>query len=141
MRCPPIPIAIAIAFIPALAAARPCPDIMLVLDRSASMAQDPSGGESHPSKWELLQQVVSDVVRSYGDHVPFGLEIFSSDGRGNEQQCLADAKIDVLISHASAPDILQKLAAASPQGETNTGEAIQITATDPGLADATKPDY
>jgi hypothetical protein len=139
MRLPML--ALAIASLPSLAAAKPCPNLMLVLDRSASMAQDPMGGSTHPSKWELLQQVVSDVIRSYGDHVPFGLEIFSSDVIGDNSLCLSEAKVDVPISHASAPDILTMLAATSPQGDTNTGEAIEVAAQDPGLSDPAKPDY
>jgi hypothetical protein len=135
------PLALALLLVPSVARARPCPNIMLVLDQSASMAMDPNGGSTHPSKWELLQQVVTDVVRTYGDHVPFGLELFTSMARGDAAQCLADAKITVELSHASAPAIFTALANASPLSETNTGEAIEVAAMDPALADTTKPDY
>src|SRR5207244_947491 len=61
--------------------AKPCPNIMLVLDQSGSMAQDPDGHDPPmgPSKWEILQEVIVGVVRDYGGNVPFGLELFSSE--------------------------------------------------------------
>jgi hypothetical protein len=138
----PQPIAAALlALAPALAFAKPCPNVMLVLDQSASMAQDPDGGMTHPSKWELLQQVMTDVVKTYGDHVPFGLELFTSMSTGNNAQCLADAQITVELSHASAADIVAHLMAASPLANTNTGEAIHRAAADMALLDPAKPDY
>lgn len=130
-----------------VARAKPCPNIMLVLDQSGSMAQDPDGhppddpGFKGPSKWELLQDTIVDVLKEYGDRVPFGLELFTSDSLNDEQACQDAAKITVPLSHVAAGDIIAKIKAAKPDRETNTGEAIRAAAMDMALHNPNKANY
>src|SRR5262249_54742358 len=60
---------------PLPAAARKCPNVMFVVDKSGSMAANPSGGGDPPSKWDLTRQAVSAAVDKYGSRIPFGLEM------------------------------------------------------------------
>jgi hypothetical protein len=130
----------------ALLAARParavhCPNIMFVLDRSGSMDETPNGmiGQ-HPTKWELLQQAVKNVVTKYGDQVPFGMEMFTSNAF-DDTQCYADTMIDVEPAHGTAPEIIMKVMASKPDGGTNTGEAIKRAYVDPAMNDASRGQY
>ena len=94
-----------------------------------------------PSKWELLQDTIVDVVKTYGDHVPFGLELFSSDSLNDQVACEAAAKISVPLSHVAAGDIIARIKAAKPDRETNTGEAIRAAAMDMALHNPNKANF
>ena len=119
-----------------LASARPCPNIMLVLDQSGSMAQDPNGLlPADPmftqSKFSLLQQAVTQLVTSYGGHVPFGLELFSLDGFSrNDDGCYSGTSITIPISHDSSRQIIDTVNATSALDghSTNTAAAIKRAA-------------
>ena len=126
--------------VPSVALAIPCPNIMLVLDQSYSMSQDPDGNDppNGPSKWQLLQDVVINVVKQYGDHVPFGLELFSTDAWKDDYKCYDSTAITVELSHAAGGDIISKLKAAMPSAETNTGEAIKRAYLDMSLTNDPK---
>src|SRR5256885_9808095 len=94
---------IAMLAVAGLARAGRCPNVMLVLDRSGSMVADPEGNLQPwgPSKWEILQDAVQQIVGAYGDQVPFGLEMFSSNGP-TEAQCYDDTRITVEPAHGTA---------------------------------------
>src|SRR5437879_13734645 len=72
-----------------------CPNVMIVLDRSGSMVADPEGNLQPwgPSKWEISQDAVSQILSVYGDQVPFGLEMFSSNWP-TEVKCYDDTQIE-----------------------------------------------
>jgi hypothetical protein len=127
----------------ATAFAKPCPNVMLVLDQSGSMAQDVNGNDppQGPTKWSLLQGVIIDVVKQYGDNVPFGLELFSSEAFRDQVKCEQSAMITVPLSHTSAGDIITAINNAKPYMDTNTGEAIKKAASDMSLMSTAKPDY
>ena len=132
-----------VAFAAGSAAAKPCPNIMLVLDQSGSMSQDPDGNDppKGPSKWELLQGVIVDVVQQYGDHVPFGLELFTADALNDQVACENAAMITVPLAHSSAGAIITAIKAAMPLKQTNTGEAIKRAAAEMALANPQKANY
>lgn len=141
-------VASALLFLPSVSLAKPCPDIMLVLDQSLSMQQDPNGHEptdpayAGPSKWELLQNVITDVVKQYGDHVPFGLELYSiGNNRVSDDVCYNQTSIAVPLAHDSAGQIITSLKAAKPDADTNTNGAIRRARMDPTLANAKKGNY
>ncbi|HEX7454278.1 MAG TPA: hypothetical protein VF294_18430, partial [Polyangiaceae bacterium] len=60
-------------------------EVLLVLDRSASM-QDPPSGSSGSSKWDLVVPGVNEVVTATGATVSWGLKTFP-EGEGEE--CIA----------------------------------------------------
>ena len=121
---------------PTVAHAKACPNIMLVLDQSLSMAQDAAGNDPPvgPSKWKLLQDGVINVVKMYGGHVPFGLELFSTHQWHNDQRCFSETAITVELGHQSGGDIIAAIKAATPFADTNTGEAIKRAYIDTALA-------
>ena len=130
------------------AAADKCPNIMLVLDASGSMLQDPFGkypgdpGFKGQSKWELLQQVVTDCVKQFGDRVPFGLMIYSGGGT-DDVTCAADCKVQLPVATDSAGAILKALRDTKPQmdAQTPTNGAIHVARADPGLANPKLANY
>jgi hypothetical protein len=115
-----------------------CPNVLFVLDRSGSMAADPNGGLTQPSKWELAVQAIGQVLASYGDRLPFGLEMFTAD----PPDCYPPTAIDVQPGHGTQTAIANILALSQPAGGTNTGEAILRAATDcTALHDASRGDF
>jgi hypothetical protein len=117
-----------------------CPNIMLVLDKTGSMRMDPNGGTSMPSKWMLLQQAVTTILNAYGQQVPFGCELYSSNAN-DDQGCYNDTMIDIEPKDGTAAMIAQLVNAAMPGGGTNTGEAIKRARIDPAMMDTTRGDY
>lgn len=140
----PLPLLVAALLVaaPARAGAARCPNVMLVLDRSGSMA-DPPDANGMTSKWELLQDAVHKVVGQYGDRVPFGLQMFTFSALGfpDDNTCYAQTRIDVEPAHGTAARILQLIDAAMPDGGTNTGEAIRRANADAALRDSTRKNY
>jgi hypothetical protein len=134
--------AFALVALSATAHAKTCPNIVIALDKSPSMNDDPNGGQTHPSKWELAQQAVINLVNMYGDRVPFGLVMFESDAFHSDAQCLMDAMVQVPPAHETAVDIVQMVKAAMPptSGHTNTGEAVHQAAALPQMMDTTRLD-
>ena len=99
-------------------------EILIVLDRSASMKETPSGS-SGASKWDLVVPGVTEVVTETNASVSWGLKVFP-EGEGSE--CVAGAvtsTIPVLIAPMNAPAVTSALAATTPEGNgTPTGDAI-----------------
>lgn len=122
------------------AGAAQCPSVMLVLDASGSMLQDPSGrwpedpGFKGPSKWELLQQCVADLIKEVGGRMPIGLMIYSGGGT-EDATCAANCSVQVPISHSSSSEILTQMRDTKPEREaqTPTNGAIRVARMDPGL--------
>ena len=124
------------------ARAAKCPNVMLVLDRSGSMA-DPPDANGKDTKWGLLQKAVHKVIGQYGDRVPFGLEMytFSALGFPDDITCYAQTRIDVEPAHGTAGAILKLIDNSMPDGGTNTGEAIKRANADAALRDSTRSNF
>lgn len=134
------------------AAAKTCPNILFVLDQSSSMAEDPAGGNSKPSKFDLLRDTVTKVINQWGDRVSFGLQLFKADvfvkcdfvsAQTTAKACLDAAKVDVAPAHETAADIIKRLKAANPipGSKTNTGEAIKAAVASMTLADTQRDNF
>jgi hypothetical protein len=125
--------------------AKPCPNVMLVLDASGSMLDDPSGRPPEdpafvgPSKWKLLTDVVTSVLTDYGDFVPFGLMMFSGGG-SDDITCAQECMVQIPVAHDSAPKILQTLKMTTPDvnAETPTNGAIHVARMDQALMNPLK---
>ena len=99
-------------------------EVLLVLDRSASM-QDPPSGSSGSSKWDLVVPGVNEVVTATGATVSWGLKTFP-EGEGAE--CIAGSvtsAIPVPLAASNAKAVTDAISATTPQGNgTPTGDAI-----------------
>jgi len=99
---------------------------MLVLDRSASMKDPPTGATASTSKWDLVVPGINEVIRSTDASVLWGLKSFP-EGSGSE--CVATgvtSAIDVPMAATNATAMTGAITATTPEGNgTPTGEAIK----------------
>ncbi len=106
-------------------------EILIVLDRSASMNDPPDGAASgSPSKWSLVVPGVNEVVTATDSSVSWGLKVFP-EGEGSE--CVAGSvtsAIPVAIAASNAKAVTDAVTATTPQGNgTPTGDAINAAVT------------
>ena len=104
-------------------------EILIVLDRSASMKEVPTGS-SGATKWELVVPGVNEVVTQTNSSVSWGLKVFP-EGEGSE--CIAGAvtnAIPVMIAPSNATAVTGAVTATTPAGNgTPTGDAINAAVT------------
>lgn len=101
----------------------PKSDVMLVLDKSASMSLEQiADGASTKTRWVVLHEVVEQLLTDYKDKVRFGLKLFPAKEVPVADPCLVDPGVDVEISESSNNDILGKMPArtATVTGRTPT---------------------
>jgi hypothetical protein len=110
------------------------PNVMLVVDRSGSMG-DPVSNGAATSKWVDLKNAVSSLVTNYDAQMRLGTSIFSSDGN-----CAA-ANIDVPVAAAAGANVMTKLNAQGPTGQTPTAAALDTVINKGLLNDATRANY
>ena len=120
---------------PAFAAA--CPTVMLILDRSGSMDEDPSGGGSTPSKMDIAKTALNKLVSMYGDQLPFGFESFAATGFGSD--CNVGVNVVVKPMNGSKASVTSAITAVATEGSTNTGPAIDAAIKLPEMHDANRP--
>ena len=105
-------------------------ELLLVLDRSASMQDSPSGASASTPKWDLVVPAVNEVIKETDTSVSWGMKVFP-EGTGSE--CEASGvtdQIDVGIAAMNAPSVTAAVTATTPEGNgTPTAAAI-----DRGLA-------
>lgn len=103
------------------------PDILIVLDRSLSMAQTIDGmscdgglcGEN--SKWSLLTAAIEQALPMQGDSVRWGLKLFP---HGNTQSCPVAEGTDIAPALSSPTAIDTLLGVTAPTGSTPTTAAL-----------------
>jgi hypothetical protein len=116
------------------------PDLLLVFDRSGSMAADPATGRNCnppatcPSKWNQAVAAVGTAVTNSQTTIRWGLKLFSSDANG----CNVTPGAEVAVGLNSAPMITAALDAADPAGSTPTTAAVTLAGD--YLAGLTTPD-
>ena len=104
------------------------PDLLLVFDRSGSMAADPTTGRNCtpaatcPSKWNQATAAVNTVVAGSQTTTRWGLKLFSTNGNG----CTVAPGAQVDIGLNTAPAIAAALGAAGPAGSTPTTMAMTL---------------
>jgi hypothetical protein len=100
-------------------------DILLVLDRSASMRDDPSGGSGTPSKWDIVVPTLNAVVAATDASILWGLKTFPE---GTASSCSAGSvtsAIDAPVAARNGAAVTGTISATSPDGNgTPTGDAI-----------------
>jgi von Willebrand factor type A domain len=106
-------------------------EILIVLDRSASMNDPPDGQPTgSPSKWSLVVPGVNEVVTTTASAVSWGLKVFP-EGEGSE--CVAasvTSAIPVPIAPNNASAVTGAVTATTAAGNgTPTGDAIKAAVT------------
>jgi hypothetical protein len=101
-------------------------EVMLVLDRSGSMKDPPTGAGASTPKWDLVVPGVNEVIRGTDGTVLWGLKSFP-EGSGSE--CVASgvtSHIDVPMGATNATAMTNAITATTPEGNgTPTGDAIK----------------
>lgn len=129
--------------------ATPCPNVMLVLDKTGSMSYTKIGNQS---LWEITQQAVSTILTTpvagetitYGDKLPWGLLMFSFSGFGGDSACYDSTAVSVSAAHDTAQTIISIVNGVTDDqvtGTTNTGEGIKRAASDAPMKDTTRGQY
>ncbi len=101
-------------------------DILLVLDRSASMKDDPSGGSSKPTKWDIVVPALQQVITATDSAVSWGLKVFpQGEGTGTCTTESFPSDIAIPIAAKNAMTVNQKISKTTDEGDgTPTGDAI-----------------
>jgi hypothetical protein len=108
---------------------------MIIVDRSGSMDEDPSGGNTKPSKLDIAKMALNTLLAKYGDQIPFGYTTFQN----SSASCLDGVELKVEPKHGSKAMVASFVAATVSGGGTNTGPAIDKVAADPLMHDPNRP--
>jgi hypothetical protein len=106
-------------------------DILVLLDRSASMARDSQDkdiptGSTTPSKWSQIVPALVDVITTVGGDVSWGFKTFPEDGAQCAQATLTTT-IDVPIAPGNGAAIAAKASSTQPLGNgTPTGGVFDV---------------
>jgi hypothetical protein len=104
--------------------------ILIVLDRSGSMKEIPTGSATDTNKWDLVVPGVNEVVTATDASVSWGLKVFP-EGEGSS--CTAGSvtnAIPVAIAEKNAASVTGQITATTPEGNgTPTGAAIDAAVT------------
>ncbi len=100
-------------------------ELLLVLDRSASMKDAPDGASDSTPKWDLVVPAVNQVIQATDATISWGLKVFP-EGDGDE--CVASgvtSRIDVELTAMNAAKVTGAIMMTTPEGNgTPTGDAI-----------------
>ena len=102
-------------------------DVLLVLDRSASMKDDVNGDDDgNPSKWDLVVPALKEVIGATDAAVAWGLKLFpEGDGAGECNEESYPDSIAVPIKPDNASAVNQAITTTMPEGDgTPTGDAV-----------------
>lgn len=121
---------------PKAASATKCPNLAIVLDRSGSMNEDPSGKSGVPTKFDIAKSVLTTILKEYNNILPIGFVMFAEpDG------CKVMNGFDVPPAYNTQAAILSVLAPATAATDTPTCEAINAVAATASMKDATRGQY
>jgi hypothetical protein len=109
-------------------ASRAKPDMLIVLDRSASMA--PEGNPSRTDRWTGSVDAVTEVTSEFDDRISFGLMTFpgTQGGGGRGGAVCTPGMMNVNIGPERGDEIGGALAGMGPGGYTPTASTLQEAA-------------
>lgn len=94
--------------------------VLLVIDKSGSMAETPSGFEA--DKWSAMKQALATSLADVQDRIGLGLELYPVEGCSVPDG--AEIEVAVQPGTSALPDIVAALEAADPSGGTPTAAAL-----------------
>lgn len=107
-------------------------ELMLVIDRSASMRLTIAGDPDQPEsqwRWTILRTALSDALSTIDARVLVGAKFFPDPITvampTTEQACASVTPVDVLPGPGTAPAILSLFTTTDPNGGTPTAVALQ----------------
>jgi hypothetical protein len=104
-------------------------EVLLVLDRSASMKDPPEETTETLPKWDLIIPALLHVVEQTGATLSWGLKVFPEDGDGEQAACSAGSvtdSIQVEIAENNAQAVMDAISATRDEGDgTPTGDAMK----------------
>jgi hypothetical protein len=104
-------------------------EVLLVLDRSASMKDPPEMTTETLPKWDLIIPALLHVVEQTGTTLSWGLKVFPEDGDGEQEACSAGSvtdSIQVEIAENNAQAVTDAISATRDEGDgTPTGDAMK----------------
>lgn len=106
------------------------PRVVLVVDRSGSMSDNPLGTQT---RWSALHGVISQVVDGQDANTQFGLAMFPAEGAGDtfpDGACEAPAALDVAVGADTGAAIMSAMptADAMTHGGTPAASAVDLAA-------------
>jgi hypothetical protein len=117
-------------------------EVLLVLDRSASMKDPPDGATTSTPKWDLILPAVKSVIIESDAALSWGLKTFP-EGEGSE--CVAGSvtnKVDVPMAAMNATAVVNQINMTTDEGNgTPTGDAINAAVTYLKSLPSTNPKY
>jgi hypothetical protein len=126
-------------------ARQPKPDLMLLVDKSGSMASPASVTDiAGPTRWSELTAAMDTFLTASGASVRMGLLTYPSAADVCQVPSLADLAssgvalpepaVDAEVElRAAAAQVLARLRATTPSGGTPTAQALELLATYPAL--------
>jgi hypothetical protein len=100
------------------------PDLLIVLDKSGSMASNPEFPlPIPPTKWDLMKDAIENVTNMYQGSIRFGLSSFPSDA-----SCGVSAGANVNVGLNNAGSINGWMGSNNPDGLTPAHLALQSAA-------------
>lgn len=116
---------------------RRAPQVLLLLDRSASMKDPPDGSSDARTKWEHIRPAVLDIIAATSTTVSWALKVFPE---GEDDECVAGSVTDavpvtfaesddVAALQAKADEVRAAIMATGDDGNgTPTGDAVAASA-------------
>lgn len=100
-------------------------ELLLVLDRSASMKDAPDGATDSTPKWELVVPAITQVIQSTDTSLSWGLKTFpENDGKECEAGAVT-SKVQIALAAMNAGKMSAAIAMTTPEGNgTPTGDAV-----------------
>jgi hypothetical protein len=101
------------------------PDLLIVLDRSGSMALPPEFPFmfGDPTKWDIMRDALTDITTELANNIRFGLTVFPT-----HDVCGVNAGAAVLPELGSYTDIVSFMNSTSPDGNTPAHLALDNAA-------------
>ena len=104
------------------------PDILIVLDRSGSMQQDPATGQNCNtpgcSKWDQTTSAINMVLGQTDTTVNWGLKLF-----GSSSGCTVNAMTEVPVATMNAMAMQNRIGMTTPGSSTPTRAAVEVATT------------